>query len=95
MSYVDTTFWYFKPSEKWTAVKPYWFNLPAKAVADPEKLTNEESIPVSSVRVYDIRSESQSLQLDVHGFQVETKDFSATEDDAFWRQEFTHSAYIS
>jgi hypothetical protein len=95
MDAVVTTFWYFKPSELWKTVKPYWFNLPTSALPDPSKITNEESVPVGGITVKNLRAteSGKPFSLDDNGFQMEHHDFSSDEDQAFWRGEFSRSQY--
>lgn len=95
METVKTAYWYFKRSDLWDTVKPYWFNLPTDALSDPKKITNEESIAVDGIVVSDIRrvEKEKAFGLDTSGFQLERHDFSAEEDGDFYNQDFADSSY--
>ena len=77
MGLVFTSMFYLKPSDLWTKEKPYFITVPPSALPEGQSVTNEESEPVSNIKIQDIREENFSLlDLDKRGFSFARQDFS-------------------
>ena len=77
MVLISTSLIYLKPLEVWTKEKQYFITVPPSVLRDGHKVTNEESEPVSDIKIRDFRDEDISQnELDKRGFTFARQNFS-------------------